>query len=187
MISPDVTSKKMALPINWISALFLRFQAIYGHKFTSTIQGIEDIATTEWANGMAGITGEQIKCGLEKCAQKKLQSGEQDWPPTLAEFRALCLPERVPAAHRDYIQLPRPKHAPEKMDEITPQLRAAVGHNGKRNSVMLPGEGYADYRRAYEQSGMTREQFDAQRLNLPVETDQEAEAERAAIMAEAEK
>ena len=138
MISPDVTSKKMALPINWISALFLRFQAIYGHKFTSTIQGIEDIATTEWANGMAGITGEQIKSGLEKCAQKKLQPGEQGWPPTLAEFRALCLPERIPAAHREYIQLPKPKRAPEKMDEITPQLRAAIGHKKKRNSVLLP-------------------------------------------------
>lgn len=177
-------SPKTDLPTTWISALFKRFQAMYGHKFTSTIQGIEEITTLEWSNGMAGITGEQIKSGLEKCAHKKLSPGESDWPPTLSEFRALCLPERIPAAHRDYVQLPRPKRAPEKMDEITPQLRAAVGHKGKRNSVMLSGESYADYRRAYEQSGMTREQFDAQRLNLPVETDPEAEAERAAIMSE---
>lgn len=175
----------MALPINWISTLFLRFQSIYGHKFTSTIQGIEDIATTEWANGMAGITGEQIKCGLEKCAKKKLNPGEQDWPPTLAEFRALCLPEPIPAAHRDYVQLPSPKRAPEKMDEITPQLHAAITHKKKRNSVMLPGEGLGDYLRAYQQSGLTRAKFDAMRLNLPADADDaEAAAERTAIQAE---
>lgn len=104
----------------------------------------------------------------------------QKWPTPLMVIEAL--PKRVtPETHRV-------NHHPRRtidMDEITPQLRAAIGHKKKRNSVLLPGESYADYRRAYEQSGKTRAKFDELRLNSVAETvDPEADAERAAIMAE---
>lgn len=91
-----------AFPITWISALFKKFQGIYGHKFTSSIDGIEEIAAREWSRGLAGLTGDQIAVGLEKCAMRKLTPGEEDWPPTPGEFRALCLPECVPMIHRRY-------------------------------------------------------------------------------------
>ena len=103
----------------------------------------------------------------------------QKWPTPLMVVEAL--PKLVtPETHRV-------GHHPRRtsdMDEITPQLRAAIGHKKKRNSVMLPGEGLGDYLRAYHQSGLTRAKFDELRLNPPDETDPEAEAERAAIQAE---
>jgi len=109
------------LSITWTSALFKRFQAIYGHKFTSSIEGIEDVATQEWANGMAGITGEQIKNGLASCAKRALYQGDKDWPPTLAEFRSMCIPEKIPAAHRDFKQLPKP---PQDKDKVALAIEA---------------------------------------------------------------
>ena len=70
------------LPAHWVSALFKKFQVRYGHKFTTSIDGLESLAIDEWAKGLSGVTGEQIKHGLEVWA------GE--WPPSLAEFRDVC-------------------------------------------------------------------------------------------------
>jgi hypothetical protein len=71
------------LPIEWISALFKRFQARYGHKFQSAMEGIEELAVVEWSEGLAELTGAQIKNGL--------MSWDGDWPPSLPEFKAACL------------------------------------------------------------------------------------------------
>ena len=54
----------------------------YGHKFTTSIDGLESLAIDEWAKGLSGVTGEQIKHGLEAWA------GE--WPPSLPEFKDAC-------------------------------------------------------------------------------------------------
>lgn len=108
----------------------------------------------------------------------------QKWPTPLMVIEAL--PKRV--TPNNY----RIGHHPRRtinMDDVTPKLRAAIGHKKKRNSVMLPGDGLGDYLRAYQQSGLTRTQFDAKRLNLPVDVGDveeaaEAAAERAAIQKE---
>lgn len=100
-------------PQTWVSALFKRFQAIYGQKFTSRIDGIEHLAVREWATGLSGLTGRQIKTGIEKCLTRKLAPGKEDWPPTPAEFRSMCLPERLEPIHRSYISLPKPIQDPE--------------------------------------------------------------------------
>lgn len=76
-------SGKKALPKEWISALFKRFQARYLNKFTSGIEGIEALAVEEWSKELAGLTGKQIKHGLK--------SWDQDWPPSAPEFRKACL------------------------------------------------------------------------------------------------
>lgn len=39
-----------------------------------------------WAKGLAGLSGEQLACGLGACLTRT-----DVWPPVLAEFRALCL------------------------------------------------------------------------------------------------
>jgi hypothetical protein len=117
---------KTAIPTSWVSALFKHFQVIYGHKFNSMIDGIEDLAAREWAGALEGLTGEQIKSGLRLCGMRKIQVGKEDWPPTPAEFRAMCLPELVPAIHRDYISLPRPEHKPELIDEAISKMRAIL-------------------------------------------------------------
>src|SRR5690554_5480115 len=66
-----------------IAKLWQRMAMIYGHKWTSAY-GDKDDGT--WSSGLSGITGRQIAAGLRAC----VDSGEP-WPPTLPEFRALCL------------------------------------------------------------------------------------------------
>ena len=111
--SPEKTSNETGLPKNWVSALFKHFQVIYGHKFNSSVDGIEDLAVARWSEALDGLTGEQIKTGLRLCGTRRIAVGQEDWPPTPAEFRALCLPEKVPSYHRDYVALPRPAVDPE--------------------------------------------------------------------------
>lgn len=67
----------------WTTQLFKKFQARYGHKWVSAIQGIEELAVTEWSEQLAGLTGDQIKHGLD--------TWTEDWPPCAPEFRKCCL------------------------------------------------------------------------------------------------
>lgn len=60
---------------------------IFGHRWTSSYG--DDAATgagETWARGLGGLSSAQIGEGLERV----LVSAE-DWPPTLPEFRRLCL------------------------------------------------------------------------------------------------
>jgi hypothetical protein len=61
---------------------------MYGARFTSTIQGPEqaDDWRQTWRIGLDGIKAEQIKAALVVCTQR------HEWPPSPAEFRALCVP-----------------------------------------------------------------------------------------------
>lgn len=66
--------------------------AIYGHKWDSHLgpcvdaRGkLSDSATT-WKQGLSGLTVEQIRQGFDAL----LRNG-CEWPPSLPEFRALCL------------------------------------------------------------------------------------------------
>ncbi len=93
---------------------------MYGHRWKSNY-GIEDDGT--WRKGLAGLSPEQIGHGLVKCLERKPAAGEEDWPPTLAEFRAMCSPEKIPAAHRDYKQLPKPPQDKEKIAAAIEAMR----------------------------------------------------------------
>ena len=50
---------------------------------------MSDVAVT-WGKALSGIAGEQIATGLRSC----VASGEA-WPPTLPEFRAMCLGKKT--------------------------------------------------------------------------------------------
>jgi hypothetical protein len=79
---------------------------IYGHRWTSSY-GEKDDGT--WLTGLADVTVEQIKTGLEKCRTRTIQPGREDWPPTLTEFRALCLLTYAAPYHRPFAKaLPTP-------------------------------------------------------------------------------
>lgn len=111
--------------------LWQRMAAMYGHKWTSSY-GVEDDGT--WRKGLSGLTTAQIGAGLVKCLERKPIDGS-DWPPTLAEFRALCLPEREPLYHRHidaredlgYLRLPRPKMDAGQINEHLAAMRHALG------------------------------------------------------------
>lgn len=100
---------KTVCPKSWVSALFKKIQARYGHKWTSCIDGIEDIAVAEWSETLGGLTGEQIKHGLD--------TWNGDWPPSAPEFKNACLGKGqnefglgyIPEYHREANRVPHDK------------------------------------------------------------------------------
>jgi hypothetical protein len=67
--------------------LWLRMTEIYGHKWTSAYgEDAEKGAGHTWAKGLASITPRQIANGISSAI-----SSSDSWPPTLPEFRKLCL------------------------------------------------------------------------------------------------
>lgn len=107
---------------------------LYGHRWQSTYgSGIKNGKLTEaaedWRRGLKGITPQQIGKALEKC----LDRGDA-WPPSLPEFRRLCLgqhddPHAINAAAYqtpECLSLPRPRPSREKARPFLHQMRAAL-------------------------------------------------------------
>lgn len=71
-----------------IDQLFMRFQAAYGHIWTSRYPTLELIraAKAEWADGLAVCSDQRLFAGFERCRQQYPK------PPTLPEFIVCCLP-----------------------------------------------------------------------------------------------
>ena len=98
-----------------IDLLWLRMAKIYGHKWVSSFGQSDD---DTWLKGLWDITPEQVGAGLEKCRISK-----ETWPPTLPEFRTMCLPEKSPPYHRDYVALPKPPKNPAKIEAALQAMR----------------------------------------------------------------
>lgn len=78
-------------------------------RFFPDQETIDDWCAT-WAEGLAGITGDEMKYGLEILAR------QHEWPPTLMEFRACC--KAAPAPH--FPRIEAPKHG------VTPHAQACM-------------------------------------------------------------
>lgn len=91
------------LDITWVARLFAKFQARYGNKWTSALPTVElqHLAINEWSEGLAGLTGEEIKHGLN--------TWKDSWPPTVHEFREACKHDPASASHKPFPSLPPPK------------------------------------------------------------------------------
>jgi hypothetical protein len=104
-------------------------QAVYGHRWTVSFHGIEETAMREWAMALADMTPEQIRRGLD--------SLNSDWPPTLPEFKRLCMGRGVNEFGLDYVpqvyretRFERRLDAPRNDDaarEHLAAMRAALG------------------------------------------------------------
>lgn len=67
--------------------LWQRMAEVYGHRWTSAYgDDAGKGAGLTWAKGLAGLVPAQIGRGLELAVVSA-----EPWPPTLPEFRALCL------------------------------------------------------------------------------------------------
>lgn len=67
--------------------LWVRMAEIYGHRWTSAYgDNPNEGAALTWAKGLAGISAKQVGDGLRACV-----SSSDPWPPTLPEFRGMCL------------------------------------------------------------------------------------------------
>lgn len=120
----NVNAAPLMLTDKQMGQVWERMARMYGHRWTSNY-GAQDDGT--WRKGLAGITPEQIGVGLVKCLEHSHGSGVEDWPPTLSEFRAMCLPEKIPTYHRDYIALPRPPRDPELIKKSLAAMREVLG------------------------------------------------------------
>jgi hypothetical protein len=71
-----------------MQTLWLRMAEIYGHRWTASFGANPDSdgAAGTWGKGLAGITPAQLADGLKACI-----TSSDPWPPTLPEFRAMCL------------------------------------------------------------------------------------------------
>lgn len=84
--------------------LWMLMTEMYGHKWTS-VHGVSDESGT-WSKVMAGLSGQQVAAGMQALAR-----GDDPWPPSAPEFRALCeagrsslgIPE-VSAAWREAVE-----------------------------------------------------------------------------------
>jgi hypothetical protein len=65
--------------------LWTRMEEIYPHRWVSKLGEPGSSAFETWRQGLAGITPEQLRRGLQQCLQRR-----DGWPPTLPEFRGLC-------------------------------------------------------------------------------------------------
>jgi len=66
-----------------ISRLWIKMVRIYGHRWRSSFGNADD---GTWLTGLKHLSPEQLTQGIVHCTT----SGEA-WPPTLPEFRAMCL------------------------------------------------------------------------------------------------
>lgn len=96
-----------------IGRLWERMAKIYGHRWVSSYGELDD---GSWLSGLADVTPEQIGVGLEK-----LRISASAWPPSLPEFRAMCLPPIVPPYHVPFV---RPET--EMRRGISPRVRQGL-------------------------------------------------------------
>lgn len=70
-----------------IRTLWVRMAEIYGLKWTKGYgEDPNQGAALTWAKGLAGIAGHQLAAGLSACI-----ASADPWPPSLPEFRLMCL------------------------------------------------------------------------------------------------
>lgn len=82
-----------AIPDRHLRRVWERMTAIYGPRWTSSMgvvpvneDGSLTVSGDTWAQGLSGLTPDQIAHGLRSCL-----ATDSGWPPTLPEFRAKCV------------------------------------------------------------------------------------------------
>lgn len=94
--------------------------------------GIEEVAVNEWAQILSGVTGAQIKYGLD--------AWREDWPPSAPEFYKACIGEEK-----------------EKLNDLglnyTPPYHTYVGQAERRQDHLLSNDD-RDARRAKAREGI---------------------------------
>ena len=90
-----------------MSALFSKFQVRYGHKWTSAMptEELTRLAVSEWSGQLGGLTGDDVRRGLD--------AWREDWPPSAPQFRRCCLAGNdvlhKGAAYKPFVRLPKPQ------------------------------------------------------------------------------
>ena len=84
-----------------MARIWQRMTEVYGHRWmsawgeSSNPDGSLTSAAVTWAQGLSRFTLDEIRQGFEK-----LVKNENEWPPTLPEFMALCREKSAAPYHR---------------------------------------------------------------------------------------
>lgn len=124
--------------------LWLRMAHIYGSRWTSAYgEDAQTGAGETWAKGLVGVDARQLAVGLEACIVRA-----DPWPPTLPEFRSLCL--GVPSLFDVRADLER-EHAERQPFTVMVGRRLdgwAYRRADARQAEAMLREAYADAREA---------------------------------------
>jgi hypothetical protein len=120
-IGSPITSRHM-------EALWGRFEAIYGKKFSEEFGNAIEIWFRTFQE--RNLKPEDIKSGIDAC----LDSGDQ-FPPSLPKFLRMCRPLRA-AAHVPFEPAPRlslenRKQNQQKLSQLVGELKRTLGEAGK--------------------------------------------------------
>ncbi len=84
--SGSLTAEQSALPDAWAERLFQRMEDRYGALWADRYGAFpRDRVKRSWAEDLCDMTREELARGVAACRDSK-------FPPTLAEFRAMCRP-----------------------------------------------------------------------------------------------
>ena len=107
--------------------MFKRLRVIYGAKWDAQFAdaALHDAAVVEWGIGLAGLSGEQIKRGIDRCR------AELEWPPAIAVFLRLAKSadgweHRGPAYRLHVPALPKPKASGDVVRGQVAMMRAVL-------------------------------------------------------------
>ncbi|WP_423820864.1 hypothetical protein V5738_11020 [Salinisphaera sp. SPP-AMP-43] len=88
----------------FVSELFIRFESRYLRRWpTMRDEESEMVRIYEWARGLRALSADDIERGMARLSERPAH--KVDWPPSVDEFRELCLPN-----HAD-LGLPEPEDA----------------------------------------------------------------------------
>lgn len=97
----------MPLESRWVDAIHARLLVRYGTRWVNMWAGIpEDAVKADWANELHGLRGDAISHALEHLPM--------EFPPTVAQFKALALGRSEPPLKA----LPAPKANPETVARV---------------------------------------------------------------------
>lgn len=128
------TNKPLPEDFRRLIPLWRHMTGIYGHKWVSSFG--EEVNET-WVRGCKDLSNDELARGLRAClktSETNKRSGDDDWPPTLGEFRLLCKPYRA-AAHDELPALPAPKLTDSQLQGIDADiatLRKQIEDDGRQ-------------------------------------------------------
>lgn len=105
-----------------IDRLWQHMSATFGHKWISSYGAMP---SETWLAGLVDMTPEELRTGLVAC-----MTWEQEWPPTLPQFRTLCRPIRE-VAHQVYQRLPEPEEHRERRKAVGMAHLASMKEEGR--------------------------------------------------------
>jgi len=114
----------MSLPDSWVEELFSRLAVRYGTAWTRMWEGIDAGAVrADWANELGGLetNPDAIKHGLANLPP--------DRPPTVTQFRALCIARPEPKQP----QLPAPKASEESIKAAKASAARVTSASGNKD------------------------------------------------------